>query len=173
VTPLRAAVLGLLGLQAVVGASAEPGAAGEADRVQADVRAAVAALYAGDVEVILKYTHPVIVQALGGAPAAREAIAGVAARTDDTVLESIDFPLAPDFVQGQARRYAVVPVHVVLWQNSRRTHNMSFQFGVLDPSSGAWTYLEGSRLDSQALAQLFPDFPAGYEFPPVSREEQE
>jgi hypothetical protein len=143
----------------------------EPARVQADVGDLLHALYAGDVDTVLRYTHPSIVQMQGGMQPTRGAIQhAVSTLTNVGMrLESLRFPKPPEFIEGPDQRFVVVPTLSIITANGQQVESLNFQLGVLEKDSAEWRYVEGSRINDQNLQILFPGFPTGYAFPPSYR----
>jgi hypothetical protein len=152
---------------------ATAGVAQEAERarVQADVNALLHALYAGDVDTVLRYTHPTIVQMQGGMQPTRGAIQQAVSKLTSAGmrLESLTFPEPPEFIEAPGQRFVVVPTLSIIVANGQQVESLNFQLGVLEKDSARWHYVEGSRIDDQKVQTLFPGFPAGYTFPPSYR----
>jgi hypothetical protein len=149
-----------------------PASAASAEEVQRDVEACIRALYGGDLDTVLRYTHPMILAAMGGPKGAREVLEPTLERMRESgmTIESFSFPSPPDFVDSGGRVFAIVPTLMVLSTNGQRVESRNFQLGILEPDAEGWAFVEGSRVNASTVRQLFPDFPAGYAFPPVSRE---
>ena len=143
----------------------------ESARVQADVKAILQAYYAGDVDTVLRYTHPTIVQMQGGEQPTRGAIqhAITTVTSVGMKLESLTFPKPPEFIEAPGRRFVVVPTLSVIAANGQQVESLNFQLGVLEQGSAQWSYVEGSRINDQNVQVLFPGFPTGYTFPPFYR----
>jgi hypothetical protein len=143
----------------------------EPARVQADVKALLQALYAGDVDTVLRYTHPTIVERQGGEEPTRGAIQhAVSTLTGAGMrLESLAFPKPPEFIEAPGQRFVVVPTLSIVAANGQRVESLNFQLGALDTDSAQWRYVDGSRVNEQNVQLLFPGFPAGYTFPPTQR----
>ena len=139
----------------------------EVETVQSDVRNIVNAAFEGDIDVMLDYTHPAIINAMGGRIAARQTLSGVIeqVRTLNMSLLSFSFPDDPIFVLGEEFRYVIVPTMSQISVNEGQVENVNFQFGIQSQRTGAWVYFEGSQLSDEILASLFPDFPTDFEFP--------
>ena len=145
------------------------------DRVVADVRAILQALYRDDVEVLLKYSHPKSIEALGGRDRAKVSLEKAMAyfRERGMKLEELEFPAEPEFIPGRDRRlYAVVATRSIVSGMGTRVLSWNFQLGVREGSGKDWVYLEGSPLTPEILASWIPDFPKEHKFPRVSRERQ-
>jgi hypothetical protein len=143
----------------------------DAELVQSDLRTLLAAMYGGDVDTVLRYTHPAVIAVTGGEEQARKSIqeAGAKIRELGMQHESVTFPRPPDFLEGGGRRFAVVPTLSIVSANGQRIESLNYQLGVLEPDAKGWTYIEGSRIDKENVQSLFPGFPADYEFPPSYR----
>lgn len=144
----------------------------QTEQVHRDVTALVAAGYRGDVDAMLRFTHPALIERLGGPEAAREAMAKVLREADraDVELESFSLPGSPDFLDGRERRFAVVrTLSVIRGRDGQRLESLNFLLGVREPQAERWAWVEGSMLDARSVRVLFPDFPAGYAFPEIYR----
>ncbi len=139
----------------------------EVETVQSDVNRIVNAAFEGDIDVMLDYTHPAIINAMGGRVAARQTLSRVIeqVQTLNMSLVSFSFPGDPIFILGEEFRYVVVPTMSRIAINEGQLESVNFQFGIQDQRNGAWVYFEGSQLSDQILASLFADFPTDFEFP--------
>jgi hypothetical protein len=142
-----------------------------AQLVQADVRRTVTAVYDGDLETVLKFTHPKIIEQMGGQAQAKTTTQSALNQVQAAgmKIESLVFPAAPIFTNGPAHEFVVVPTKLVLSVKGQRLESLNYQFGVRDLPQTNWTYIEGSRITVENVRTLFPDFPSGFEFPKVSR----
>ena len=149
----------------------EPCAAGVVAETQADVQSIVKAVYEGDVNVTMKYTHPTVIRLQGGEAAARRALEKAIGfiRQSGLSLESMTFPSAPICLQGKGRTFVIVPTLSIIAAGPQRFESLNFQVGVREPSSHEWKYVEGSRLDDRNIAILFPGFPSSYKLPSIYR----
>ena len=152
-------------------ASNAPDALRQEAIVQRDAEQMVNALYAGKYDVVIAYTHPVILAGLGGKAKAREAVEAAVAPilAKGCRVESFRFPEPPEFVLTERALYAVVPTAMVLTIGDERIESLNYQFGVLEPGNSLWRYIEGARINRESVAALFPDFPANHQFPPTAR----
>lgn len=148
-----------------------PGLAEELEQVQKDVKELAEALHRGEFDTVLRYTHPAIINLHGGY-IATEAVLKRGMQpiiAEGLALDSFTFPGPPDYVEGEERRFAIVPTLSVISFQGQRVESLMFQFGVLEPGAVRWTYLDGSHLKPKLVETLFPDFPADYEFPETYR----
>ena len=121
---------------------------------------------------IVAATYPRAVAAGGGAAGVLAAVTAMRQQMRDlgTSRESSGFPGPPTIIETSRRAYATVPTHMVVRAGDKRIESYNYQFGILEPGSSRWTYLEGSRVNAAMLREWFPDFPDDYAFPRVSRE---
>lgn len=161
----------LAAVSALLFAAAPAAAESARERVQADVRILIEALYAGDASTVLGFTHPLVLREMGGEVAARASVEQALAQISllDLKLESLRFPSKPDLMKGEGREFAIVPTLVVLRAGEQRVESLNFQLGVKEPDTSSWKYLEGSEIDQQKVQMLFPGFPVHYEFPQIRR----
>lgn len=148
-----------------------PGQAEELQQVQKDVKQLAEALHRGEFDTVLRYTHPAIIDLHGGYIATQTVLErGMKPIiAEGLALDSFTFPGPPDYIEGEARRYVIVPTLSVISFRGQKVESLMFQFGVLEPGAVRWTYFDGSHLKPELLESLFPDFPAGYEFPKTYR----
>ena len=139
--------------------------------VQADVKEIIDAVYDADVDVILEHTHPVIIDSMGGKEKAEEFLETSLKKTkaDGLKVEDFSFPADPIFVEGKENEYVIVPTKLAIVMGKEKIESVNFQFGTRKAGDEKWVYLEGSRINSQVLSKLFPDFPPDYKFPEISR----
>lgn len=149
----------------------QPLPVGLAERVQGDVESMVRALYSGDVATVVDYTHPILLEGLGGREQARAAVqAWVSPMLKKGIrLVSLTFPRPPEFVETDQAVFAIVPTLSVMELGGQRVESRNYQFGVLDGDHMRWRYAEGSRIKSENVHSLFPSFPKGHRFPEVYR----
>lgn len=155
-----------------------PGNGTEKDRpstaarlVQADVRRTVTAVYDRDIETVLKFTHPKIIEQMGGQAQAKTTLQSALNQVQAAgmTIESLAFPAAPTFTNASAHEFVLVPTKLLLSAKGQRLESLNYQFGVRDLPQTNWTYIEGSRITVENVRTLFPDFPPGFEFPKVYR----
>ncbi len=168
----RLRALGLLALGIVTVAVAATSATSESRdaAVQADIRALFEATYGGDSDKVLRLTHPVVIESLGGRVAAKKTLSEAMKRLRliSLKINTVDFPEPARFVDGAVRSYAIVPTRVVASAGEQRVDSRSFQVGVRDAKGGKWAYIEGPKFQA-FRAKHFADFPGDFEFPETSR----
>lgn len=141
------------------------------DLVQRDVRKMVNAVYQSDVDIALSYTHPKIIDLMGGTGQARSALETAFSKfqTLNMKLESLAFPEAPTFLKTDVNRFVIVPTKSIILANGQRLESLNYQFGIQEHGTNTWKYIEGSRINNQNVRSLFPDFPSDYDFPEFYR----
>lgn len=136
--------------------------------VQDDVRLIQQALYGGDVDTLLAYTHPKILERIGKGGDAKAGMQAIAQqmRSRNMKLGSLTFPGPPDMVPVGERLFAIVPTLTVFSARDERIESLNYQVGVLEPDASSWKYVAGS---TTSVREYFPDFPATYQFPKTYR----
>lgn len=139
--------------------------------VHGDVQSLMQAIYSGDFAAVIDRAHPVIVKGLGGHDKAlstiEESITPILKR--GIRVESLSFPKPPHFIVTDKEVFAIVPTLTVFESGGQRVESLNFQFGILDPDTEEWKYVEGSRINASNVRSLFPSFPSDYKFPEFYR----
>lgn len=141
-----------------------------AEQVQGDLRNVREATVTGDIDTVLRYAHPKLIELAGGQ---QEFVTVVERQLSEmknsqVSFSELTFPSPPEFIQTRDRLYAVVPQQFVMSVPAAGIETKSFQLGVLEKGSSQWTYIDVSKFDRETLEEWFPDFPADYTFPEVS-----
>ena len=152
-----------------VGALAVSPQSQDATVVQQDVRRANDALYSGDVDTLLRYTHPRIIELMGGEQKTRETLKESLKVVREMRVEKLSFPDAPRFFEGQDNFFVFVPTLTIVMVKGQRIESLNFQLGIKKKGQENWAYVEGSRINDSNVRSLFPDFPPGIEFPKFYR----
>ncbi len=141
------------------------------EKVQKDVEDCMRALYSGDVETVINFTHPAVLAKLGGRVASHAAMVTTVQQIKKSGMriESLTFPRAPEFLPVGDRWFAVVPTLSIFASPTQRFESLNFQFGILEPDATAWLYIDGSRVEATDVIKLFPGFPEHYRFPEFYR----
>ena len=144
----------------------------ENEIVQTDVRTNLNAVYKGDVETVLGYTHPKIIEMMGGRTQAKTVLKHTLSRILATgiAVESLAFPEDPTFLKTETNHFVFVPTKSIVIANGQRVESLNYQFGIKAIGTSRWTYIEGSRINKLNVRTMFPDFPSDYdEFPEFYR----
>ena len=142
---------------------AEPG---EAERVVADVEHISRAMYSNDVDTIVAFTHPRVIQQMGGPARTKTLLQNSLSRIQSlgVAVESCTCPEKPGFAQNGSYRFAIVPIKIVLALNGKRRESLNCQVGIRDPGATNWTYI-----DSSEVRNYFPEFPSNVVIPKPQR----
>jgi hypothetical protein len=145
-----------------------------APHVQKNISDNEHALLKGDVDVVLSFTHPRIIEMLGGREAARvQMLNSIVATIKATGMEiiSFTFPAPPQFLSSGGNEFVIVPTLSVVRfaKTGKRVESLNFQVGMLDPVTKSWKYVEGSRVNEQVKALLLPGFPPDFKMPQFYR----
>ena len=143
-----------------------------AQHVQKNISDNEHALLKGDVDVVLSFTNPRLIELMGGREAARaELLTGIVAiQAAEIELISFTFPAPPQFLSGGGNEFVVVPTLSVIRSTKidYRAESLDFQVGMLDAVSKSWKYVGGSRINDQKVkALLLPGFPDDFKFPQI------
>jgi hypothetical protein len=149
------------------GVVSRPDRSSETEIVQTDVRRILNAVYQGDVDTVVGYTHPKIIELMGGITQTKSLLRTALSKTQGTrmTLESLTFPVDPTFLKTDLNHFVIVPTKSVVRANGQRLESLNYQVGIRAVGTSKWTYIEGSRINKQNVRTLFPDFPSDYEFP--------
>jgi len=141
------------------------------EAVQADVRTNLNAIYNGDVETVLGFTHPKVIEMMGGQTEAKAVLKTALSKTQTMgmALESLAFPDDSTFLKTDMNHFVIVPTKSIITANGQRVESLNYQFGIRAIGTSKWTYIEGSRINNQNVKTLFPDFPPDFHFPAFYR----
>ncbi len=157
-----------LWLIAVLAVAQGVAAAADAERMVKDqARAACDALVRGDLEKFIGWTHPKLVQAMGG----REQLLAIlkdgqrdlARQGIQLVSASIQPPV--ELARGGSQRFAVVPYDLEMTVPDGRVLSRTWLLGVSADDGQTWTFVDGGNLNRDSVRRLFPEFPAGLAIP--------
>jgi hypothetical protein len=139
--------------------------------VQSDVRTLLAAVYDSDVDTVLGFTHPKIIERLGGPSKARVELNASLSKVNSVGMkvESLTFPDAPTFFKTDANECVIVPTLSIISANGQRIESLNYQLGSREIGTSKWVYIEGSRISQKNVRDFIPDFPTDYEFPKFYR----
>ena len=150
---------------------ADKKAKSDAEIVQTDVTNFLKAFHSGDVDTVVGYTHPLIIEKLGGMEMTKSAMKRVHAtlKSIEMKVDSMKFPAEPTFLKTEKHTFAIVPTITIFSTKGRRVESLNYQFGIRSVGEKKWTYMEGSRISQKNVRSFFPDFPSDYEFPKFYR----
>ncbi len=139
--------------------------------VQEDVQRISRAVYQADVATALEFTHPKIIDMLGGMASARSELKTAFSKIQlaNMKLQSMSFPEAPTFLETDVHYFVIVPTLSIISAHGQKIESLNFQFGIQVKGTSTWKYIEGSRVNQQNVTTLFPDFPNDFKFPKFYR----
>lgn len=149
--------------------SASGGDTDRATQVQNGVRHYLNSLESGDAAALVDHMHPRYLEQLGDRNQAKENLernlnmfkaAGMQFAIDEPT-----FYRDPDFLQAGDLEFAVIPYKVVMSAGDESREMTSFQVAVLDKGATNWKYVDMGQQATTKIRELFPEFPADYQFP--------
>lgn len=147
----------------------EPGAEGPAAVVKSQVREIQQATASGDMDTVIRYTHPVVIEMIGGEEKMRDLLEGsLGEMLAQVEMREFDFRGEPEFLAGEEHEFVLVPVRSVFGIMGRAVTSRSFQLGVRRVGAPDWKYLESPELPF--ILECFPDFPEDHPLPETGRE---
>lgn len=148
-----------------------PASKQEAKLVQSQIREQLLGVYKGDVDTVLKNTHPKVIDMMGGPAKAREIMEKVLAKmvAMSMKIEDLKFPSEPVFLTGKENQFVIVPTKMIIAVGEKRIESLNYQFGARRIGGTKWGYIEGSRVNRDNVAKWFPDFPNDQKFPETYR----
>lgn len=139
--------------------------------VQSETRQVAGAVYEKDVKTVLSFTHPKVIEALGGMAAAETTLRNTFSKMSEInmKMESFEFPADPIFIKGSVHQFALIPTKAQYSVQGQKAESLNYQFGVRALDATSWKYIEGSQVNAGNVKNLFPDFPDNIKFPEISR----
>lgn len=139
--------------------------------IQGDLRKCMAAVYSADVDVVLTYSHPKIIDLMGGKEKAKEILTKTLTQLKESEMkvESLEFPEIPKYFDSKTNHFVIISTLTIISSKGQKVESLNFQLGIKAIGESKWTYIEGSRINNENIKQLFPDFPDNYDFPKCTR----
>jgi hypothetical protein len=141
--------------------------AAQIEVVQGDVRKLQNAVFEGDLKTVIQFTHPKIIEELGGQAAAEEQMKEALAESQSggAELEALTFPEDPTFFASQTHAFVLIPTLAVFKVNGLHIESLNFLLGAKPLHATKWSYFQGSEIDEEEARGWFPDYPEGHPFP--------
>lgn len=146
-------------------------------QVQTDVKLLRESVYKppDDVDAVLKITHPVTIEEVGGEAKARENATSAARKQVSKLftVEKVEFPESPKFFAGKEHEFVFVPIKMTLLRaDGIRDVSTTFYLGGRKPGDAGFVYADGAKLTLEGnVATFFADYPKDVEFPKVFRQQ--
>jgi hypothetical protein len=159
--PLIVLLLALFG-SAALAADTDPERA-----VKDQARAACDALVSGDLDKFVGWTHPKLVQAMGGRERLVELLkTGQKEMAKQGIqLLSASIQSRVELAQGGDDRFAIVPYDLEMSVPAGRALVRTWLLGVSPDQGKTWTFIDGGKLNAAAIKEYFPNFPGKLALP--------
>ncbi len=123
-----------------------------------DARAMMKATTLGDFSVLAKYTHPLVVQSMGGAD---KMAAYLTKEFRNMQAQGIKFDEAQigtpsKFVYTGGEYFCVIPQKVIMVNGSRRIASASSLLGVSNNGGNTWRFVDAGGMTDEQVKQYFP-----------------
>ncbi len=144
--------------------------AADADReraVKEQARAACDALVGGELDRFVGWTNPKLVQVMGGRQRLVDMLKSgqkEMARQGIQVL-SATIQSRAELAQGGNDWFAIVPYDLEMSVPQGRALVRTWLLGVSSDQGKTWTFIDGGKLNPEAIQQYFPNFPAKLTLP--------
>lgn len=159
--PLIVCVLALFS-SAARAADADPERA-----VKEQARAACDALVGGELDRFVGWTNPKLVQVMGGRQRLVDMLKSgqkEMARQGIQLL-SATIQSRAELAQGGDDWFAIVPYDLEMSVPQGRALVRTWLLGVSSDQGKTWTFIDGGKLNAEAIKQYFPNFPAKLTLP--------
>ncbi len=139
----------------------------KAEMVRQKAQQSSDALVNGDVETMVRFTHPKVVELMGG----REKMAAVVRKgmaemnAGGTKIVSAKPEPPAEFVRMGTEEVAVVPFTLVMKVPGATLTQKTFLLGISSGQGKSWTFIDGAGLDDESIKKVLPDFPTQVKLP--------
>jgi hypothetical protein len=139
------------------------------EEVRAKAQACADAMLKGDYEAFVGYTHPKVIELVGGREKMLETLRKGTAQMKAQGIAFVSFDVAaPANVigAGKPRQLAVVPTKFEMTSGTTHIKQEGFLLAVSDDAGKSWTFIDGAGLtDKEQLKQFLGDVPAELKLP--------
>jgi len=144
--------------------------AADADReraVKEQARAACDALVGGDLDKFVGWTHPKLVQMMGGRERLVEMLKSGQKEMARQGIQLLSATIQADaeLAQGGDEWFAIVPYDLEMSVPAGRALVKTWLLGISADQGKTWTFIDGGKLSAAAIKQYFPNFPAKLALP--------
>lgn len=140
-------------------------------KIKIEAASSATALFNGDLDTVLRYTHPHVTEAAGG----EESLLSMLKQTlqslsdEGTKLEHVEI-LSPYNLKHHANwLICLVPVHTVLNIADKRITTTGHLLAISEDQGTAWTFVDLASFRKDSLWQLFPNLTDAFEIPEKSQ----
>lgn len=151
----------LIPLLITAGALARAGEPAPERAVAEQARAACETLVSGDLEKFVGWTHPKLVQAMGGR---ERLVAALKTGQRDMARQGIQLVSAQIRSKVELARtskdwFAIVPYDLEMTVPAGRVLVRTWLLGISSDQAKTWTFVDGGTLNAASVKRLFPNFP--------------
>ena len=141
------------------------------DAVLAILKPVADAALRGDFSAGIQVMYDPLAQELGGKPRLIASVGTLKSQLEAQNLRIVkqEFVKPFRFIQGQKRRYVIVPTLTEMQGSNTLMRAYSFQLGV-EISPGTWQFVDGLQVNRTLINKYFSDFPATEKLPESRRE---
>jgi hypothetical protein len=141
------------------------------DAVLAVLKPVADAAMRGDFSAGIQVMYEPLAQELGGKQRLIASAATLKGQLEAQNLRIVRQEFVPPFrfVQGEKRRYVIVPTLTEMQSPTNLMRARSFQLGI-EVEPGTWQFVDGAQVTRPLLAKYFPDFPASEKLPEKRQE---
>lgn len=157
----------LLPLFLLAGVSARAAEVSPERAVAEQARAACEALVRGDLDKFVGWTHPKLVQAMGGR---ERLVSTLKTGQRDMAQQGIQLVSARirsqvELARGSDEWFAIVPYDLEMTVPAGRVLARTWLLGISSNQGQTWTFVDGDGLTANSVKRLFPNFPAQLALP--------
>jgi hypothetical protein len=136
------------------------------DAILAVLKPVADAAMRGDFAAGIEVMYEPLAQEMGGKQRLIASVATLKKDMDAQNLRIVRQEFVPPFrfVQGEKRRYVIVPTLTELQSPTNLMRARSFQLGV-EVSPGTWQFVDGAQVNRPLIDKYFSDFPATEKLP--------
>lgn len=133
-----------------------------------DAKIAATSTLNGDFETLIKYTHPKVIEFMGGEKNALDIIKSSfeSMAREGLVFEKADVISVSEVVLEQGEHRCYIEGYNQMKMPGIRIKSKSYLLGFYDAEKKAWSFIEASKVkDSNLMDKIFPKFKTALEIP--------
>ncbi|HEV7299725.1 MAG TPA: hypothetical protein VGN72_10200 [Tepidisphaeraceae bacterium] len=125
------------------------------------------ALLAGDFKTLIRFTHPKIIEMVGGVDAMIATLekGEREMKTGGMRLTAVTIGAPLQIITTETAAFAVLPQRINLALSGGQALHDSFLLGHSTDRGATWTFVDGTGLNDRTMKLLFPDAPADLKLP--------
>lgn len=140
-------------------------------KVKTEAANSATALFNGDLDTVLRYTHPHIAEAAGGTEHLLSMLKQTLQSLSDegTKLEHVEILQPYNLKQHADWLICLVPIHTVLNIADKRITTTGHLLAISEDQGTVWTFVDLASFRKDSLWQLFPNLTDAFEIPEKSQ----